>query len=153
MAKRSVTNTVEYDGLTETVAAFRKLPKEAKKRIKDAAASITKKLEPKARAAAASDFSPQSSLAVSTIKAQGGSEPVIKAGGSRRVGSRRTPVYKVLFGSEFGSNRYPQFGRAHTGQSGNWFFPVVEQNSRTIADEWGNAADDIVRDFTQGGLL
>lgn len=141
------------EGMDETRAALRRLPKDAKKRLKNASKSITEKLKPKARSAATSDFSPQSSLVAPTVTTlSGGDQPTVKVGGTKRVGRNRVPVYKVLFGSEFGSNRYDQFGRPHSGQKGNWFFPVVEENQKLITDEWRQAADDVVDDFTRGGL-
>jgi hypothetical protein len=60
------------------------------------------------------------------------------------------PAFKVLFGSEFGSNRLKQF-RPHHGRQGYWAFPTVDASQAEISDKWGRVADEILHRFSQGG--
>lgn len=151
MAKTAFTMRIQAEGLTETLSAFRKLPKDATKALRDGTLEISQKLAAKARQAAMSDFAPQSKLVAPTVKAVKDRVPAIQAGGAKRVGRHRVPAYKVLFGSEFGANRYPQFHRSHQGQEGAWFFPIVEANQAQVMAQWRKAADDIIDEFTAGG--
>lgn len=151
MAKRTLTLTIRIDGLKEALAAFRKMPKEANDALRDASEEIAAKLVPDLQSAARRDRSPQSRLIASTIKKQRDRVPVVTAGGTKRLGSRRTPAWKLLFGSEFGSNRHPQFHKRHTGTEGSWFFPTVDDQAPMIAKEWNEAADRIVEAFSKGG--
>lgn len=145
MAKTSLTIGVQIDGVRETLAAFRNLPKEASDALRDASQELARKLALSAQRAAAGDSSPQSALLVPTIRAGRDRVPVVQAGGTRRVGRNRTPAWKLLFGSEFGSNRYKQFGHKHAGRTGYWLFPTVERERTTIARAWRQAADDVTR--------
>lgn len=151
MAKSSLSVNLEHEGLRETLAKFRKLPKDASIALRERSKELSEVLATKARAAAVSDFSPQSKLLATTVKPMKDRVPVVQAGGSRRVGRNRTPAYKVLFGSEFGSNVYGQFKKSHQGKEGSWFFPVVEKNQREVMGAWQKVADDIVDEFTEGG--
>jgi hypothetical protein len=67
----------------------------------------------------------------------------------------------LLFGSEFGMTRHSgwynrrryndlpnhQF-RPHLGGGSYWFFSTVEQNQPWIASEWGEAAEQVVREWS-----
>lgn len=151
MAKRGLTVNVQIDGLRETLSAFRKLPKEASHQLRDAATKLSEKIAGKAREAALGDSSPQSKLVAPTVKARRDRVPVVAAGGATRVGRNRVPVHRVLFGAEFGSDRFSQFHRPHQGRRGAWFFPTVEENAALINTEWNQAADAVVRQFSEGG--
>lgn len=151
MAKRGLSVNIQIDGLKETLKAFRHLPKEATAELRDAATKVSQKIADKAKAAGRADSSPQSALVAPTVKAKRDRVPVVQAGGASRVGRNRVPVHKVLFGSEFGSNRFSQFHRPHQGRQGAWFFPVVEDNAALIDREWNEAADTVVRRFSAGG--
>ena len=150
MAKTGLTIVVEIDGVRETLAAFRDLPKQATDKLRDAAGQIAEDLLPGVRSAARSDLSPQSALVASTAKVRRDRIPVLVAGGTKRLGVNRAPAYKLLFGSEFGSNRLRQFHKRHQGQEGSWFFPVVEAEAARISAAWNEAADAIIREFNGG---
>lgn len=150
MAKSGLTLTVEIDGVRETLAAFRELPKQATDKLRDAAGEIASDLVPVVRSAARTDRSPQAALVASTVKVRRDRVPVLVAGGTKRLGVNRAPAFKLLFGSEFGSNRYDQFHKRHLGQTGSWFFPVVEDEAGRISEAWNSAADAIIRDFNGG---
>lgn len=128
-----------------------KLGPDANRAIKAAAESLSHVLAASARAAALADSAPQSPNLAATVKAARDRVPVVTAGGSRKLGRRRKPAYKTLFGAEFGSNNYAQFQRPHAGRNGYWFFPTVERESAAISKAWLGAADDVVRRFGEGG--
>lgn len=154
MAKRprtSLTVSLQLDGAKETLKAFRDLPKEASAALRDATKHISTALAGKVKAAAEADESPQSALLAGTVRARRDRVPSIVAGGTKRLGKNRAPAWKLLFGSEFGANRYPQFHKEHTGKKGTWFFPVVDEHQADISHEWNKAADDVIRRFSQGG--
>lgn len=148
MAKRALTVNVRIEGVKETIAAFRKLPKDASKELREKSLDLSTLIANRARVAGMSD-SPQSALMAPTVKPLKDRLPAVVVGGSSRVGRNRVPAYKVLFGAEFGAS-LPQF-RPHQGRNGYWFFPSVEANEAAISRAWLKAADDTIRKFTAGG--
>lgn len=141
--------SVNAVGVRETLAAFRGLPKEASEEIRKTSEDLARLLATAARSSGEREGH-QAALVASTVKPARDRVPVVQAGGSKRLGSRRAPAWKLLFGSEFGSNRYTQFPEMHQGNKGIWFFPVVEDKATAILAEWRQAADRIVRAFTKG---
>lgn len=142
---RTLTVNVRIDGLRETLRAYNRLPKAASDALRDQSLELARAFARKAQMAATADEAPQSRLLVPTIRATRDRVPVVQVGGTKRVGRNRAPAWAVLFGAEFGSNRFPQFGRVHSGRRGYWFFPLVEENADDIAKAWRKAADDILR--------
>lgn len=149
MVSQALTIRLRITGAKETLAAFRGLPKEASQSLRERTLALSEVLAQAARSAAASEGR-QAPLLAGTVKAVRDRVPAIQAGGSRSVGSRKAPAFKVLFGSEFGSNRLRQF-KPHRGRQGYWFFPTVEREQDAIATAWQEVADDVVNDFTRGG--
>jgi hypothetical protein len=147
---RALVVTVRIEGVRETLAAYRRLPKEASKALRNRSTELTETLAGRARAAAMSDQAPQSPLLAKTVRARRDRVPSIVAGGFAKVGRRKVPAWKVLFGSEFGSDAYKQFGRRHSGRKGHWFFPTAERNADDVIAAWRRAADDIARSFSAG---
>lgn len=151
MAKTSVTIKVQIEGLREALRAFNELPKDATKRLREESLKLAQKVAESARAAGMADAAPQSKLVATTVRAVRDRVPAVQAGGTARLGRNRAPAYKLLFGSEFGSDHYPQFHRAHRGTDGAWFFPSVDRSGGEISKAWNKVADEIVRDFSEGG--
>jgi hypothetical protein len=151
MAKTGLTVRIRIEGIRETLQAFRELPADATKRLREETLKLAEVLANRARADGLADSAPQSHLVAATVKAVKDRVPAIQAGGSMRLGRRRAPAYKLLFGSMFGSNEYRQFRRPHGGTQAYWFFPVVEEASGEISAAWNRVADEIVRDFSEGG--
>jgi hypothetical protein len=149
-AKKGLVITMRQEGVRETLAAFRGVPKEANKALRSAAGEIAKKFAVKATAAGTAEGS-QAALVAKTVRPGYDRVPVVTAGGTRRLGRRKKPAWAMLFGSEFGSNRFTQFPRTHTGRDGIWFFPTIEREASMIIKEWRSAADDVLRAFTKGG--
>jgi|SRR6185369_11979751 len=150
MASRSLSINVHITGVTETLAAFRRLPRDASDALREGSLALAEALAVKVRAAAESD-SAQSALMGPTVKARRDRIPTIEAGGSTRVASSRVPAYKILFGSEFGARTLPQY-RPHVGRGSYWMFKAVEDNEAQVAAAWLKVADDIVRRFTAGDV-
>lgn len=137
-------------GARETLAAFRRLPKDASTELRERSLKLSELLANRAMAAGRSD-SRQSALVAGTVKPRKDRVPVVEVGGSARVGRHGTPAWKILFGAEFGAGpSLPQF-RPHRGREGYWFFPTVKAEQSTIDREWNEAADEIVRKFSEGG--
>jgi inorganic triphosphatase YgiF len=144
----SLTVRVHIDGLRETLAALRNLPKDANNELREAATALAKEM---ATAAAASGRSQgrQAMLVAATVRAARDRVPVVVAGGTKRIGSRRKPAFKLLFGSEFGSNRLRQY-KPHLGSGSYWFFRTIEDEQVEISARWQKAADEIIAKF--GGI-
>lgn len=139
--KRTLTITIRISGLRETVRAFRKWPDDAITEIRAASLSIAGFVATKIRGAAR--LNPQSALIAPTVRAMKDRLPVIVAGGNRRVGSNRVPVYKVLFGAEFGAVTLAQFRAFNSG--GYFFFVTVDREADYIQREYLGAVDEINR--------
>lgn len=150
MAKTGITLKVKIDGVVETLQAFRDLPKQANDRLRERSAELASTLGLEVKAAARTDRSPQAALVAQTVRVRRDRVPVLVAGGTKALGVNRAPAYKLLFGSEFGSVQYRQFDKAHRGNQGSWFFPVVEREAAQISAAWNAAADEIIRDFEGG---
>jgi hypothetical protein len=150
VAGKQLVINVRIEGVRETLAAFRGMPKEASDELRKASTDLANMLAIDARAAGVAEGS-QAALVAGTVKAARDRVPVVQAGGAKRLGSRRAPAWKLLFGSEFGSNVYSQFPRAHQGRDGIWFFPTIEANSGPIAARWREAADRTIAAFAKGG--
>lgn len=146
MAKDSLTIKVTIQGINETLRALNNIPKDATTELRDKATELSKTL-----AAAAADSGraegKQAALVATTVKAARDRVPVVVAGGTKKLGSNKKPAFKLLFGSEFGSNQYTQY-KPHIGQDSYWFFKTVEDNQVEIARAWQEAADEIIRRFS-----
>lgn len=162
MAKQALTIRLKAEGVRETLAAFRELPKDTNRELREASLRIADLLAQSAKGA--SHIDAQSAAVGTTVRAIKDRVPVVQAGGSRRITSSRVPAWRLLFGSEFGADR--RFGwysarrysdsrgrqfSPHQGRQGRWFFPTVERELPSALVEWRRAADEIVRRFGQGG--
>lgn len=104
MARQAFTVNIHVEGGRQTLAAFRRLPKQASSELRDATLKLSASLARKVEAAARSEGG-QAALMALTVKALRDRVLALSAGGSKRVGSRRVPAWKLLFASEFGMNR------------------------------------------------
>jgi hypothetical protein len=147
--KSGLTVTVSIPDLRKMLKAFKDLPKEASAELRKASGEIAKHLAEVSKSYARTDAAPQSRLLEPTIKVINDRVPAVQAGGSTRVGSRRTQAFNLLFGAEFGSNQYLQFHRAWNGKHGFWFFPSVEKEEDFIGQQWTKAATHIIDDWSE----
>lgn len=161
--QQALTVTVHAQGLRETLAAFRQLPKDAATELRIRTLELSEVLAGKARAAAMAEGGP-AALMAPTVKAVRDRVPVVQVGGTRRVGRNRVPAWQLVFGGEFGMNqrsgwyaaaKYEQNPgsqfKPHRGQQGYWFFPLVESEGPTIARAWLQVADVVIDKFGGGG--
>ena len=144
----SLTVRMELEGFRETIAAFRELPKDANDKLRDGTLELSEQLAGRIRADARGD-SAQSALMAPTVKARRDRVPLVQAGGSRRVGRNRVPAYKVLFGSLFGAENYPQFRPWLGPPHSYWFFETVDDAGPEIARHWRGIADEIISEWAR----
>jgi hypothetical protein len=144
--------SLKIDGVHETLAAFRRLPKEATAALRDANQEISEDMADKIRSAARSSDA-QSALVAPGIKARRDRVPSVQVGGKKKVGRNRVPLDKILFGANFGATYLKQF-RRHNGGAGSddyFFFSTVEENEPRIAKAWTDAADKVLDQWGRGG--
>lgn len=149
MARKTLTMSVSAYGVRETVAAFDRLPRDAREEIVEANYQIASSLVPRLRFSAAT-LGHQGTLLGPTVTAlRDRRVPVVSAGGTAPVGHKRKPAYKLLFGFEFGSDRYRQF-RRHLGGGGSyWLFKTVFENQNEMMRKWLKAADRIIDQWSR----
>src|ERR1700753_3111291 len=102
---------VTLKGLRETRRKLRDIPKDSQDGVRAANNRIASVVADAARRRVVA-LGHQGPAVGASLKVGTGLTPSITLGGSRRVGSRRAPVYKLMYGTEFGSNSYPQFHAA-----------------------------------------
>lgn len=149
-SRKSFTISVQVTGMRESLAALRALGPEADAAIRQRASELATSLKGTIERAAKAARSPQARLVVTTLKVRKDRLPVLEVGGTKRLGRNKAPAYKLLFGAEFGSDRYKQFHQRHTGKTGTWFFPTVEREQAEIVRAWEQAADDVTNSFGGG---
>jgi hypothetical protein len=142
---------VSVTGARETIAAFRVLPKDASKELRDASTRISQVTANRIRAAAIAS-SKQSALVASGIKANRDRLPSISVGGVKKVGRNRKPLNKIMFGANFGATYLKQF-RPHRagGTDDYWFFTTAEKDIPQMVDQWGRAVDKVLKRWGDGG--
>jgi hypothetical protein len=113
----------------------RELRQNANRRLRDAAAECARGLIPRLHAAASSSQTPQAVLVAQTAKVASDRVPALRIGGSRRVGHRKTPAGRLLWGSEHGGRNFlAERGGAY------WITPTVSEYARSSAPRTYQAA-------------
>lgn len=138
---------VETDGsdARRVLRAFTVLGVDARREVPDTLDRLNRVMAlAVARAARAS--SRQSALLAPTVGITGNT---VTVGGSRPMGSRRAPAYKLLYGAEFGSKRYRQF-RARRA-TGYWFTPTVNAQRTRVAASWIRVVAALADDWGSAG--
>lgn len=134
-----------------TLAIFRRLPSLATEALEKGTQELASSLAVKAaQAARGAKGGAQGGLVAGSVKARRAAIPIISMGGSALVGRNAVPVFKVMYGSEFGSNTLAQF-RPHVGRRGYWFFPTLTEEQEPYTKMWHKIADAIADEFTSGG--
>ena len=146
---------VRVEGLSETLKAYNKLDKDAKKAAKVEVQKIADLLAGRIRSRAPSDPRYRN-LAVS-VKSGRDRVPVI------RVGQRANPKVsggggprELVIGMEFGASRQgpnawrfpdrtPRLGR---GNEGYWIYPTIKDNQEDIISRWFAAMDKMLDDWS-----
>lgn len=143
-------------GVRETLAAFRKLPKDASVDLRDANLKISDDLAEKMRQAALGRGS-QAALVAPSIKARRDRVPFVQAGGRKRVGQQKrkskgqrpTTVSDLLYGANFGANVLKQFPAVATPD--HFMYKTLEANDALLEREWLKAVDDTLGKWGSGG--
>ena len=107
----------------------------ANRRLRSAAGECARELITELQAAAGRSPTPQAALVARVAKVSSDRVPAVKLGGSRRVGHRRTPAGRLLWGSERGGAKFA----ASPGGS-YWINPTVERFSSSRAADTYRAA-------------
>ncbi|HEY9416112.1 MAG TPA: hypothetical protein VIQ30_15230 [Pseudonocardia sp.] len=136
---------VKIEGARETLAAFKKLPREAQAELRAASVRVSEVEAVKIRAAATAS-SKQSALVAPGIRARRDRLPSVVIGGRKKVGRNKAPLNKIMFGANFGASYLHQF-RSHrgAGQDDYWFFSTAEKDIDHMVDQWGRAIDKVLR--------
>lgn len=151
-AQRPFRADVRVDGATQTLAAFKALPKEASEELRKAAGELSELLAARMRAAGAAEGRQAAKLA-GTITVKRDRVPAFEIGGKAKIfrgkkdGTRRE-AFEALFGSEFGMRGHGF--KPWRGRAGLWIWPTIEASQAEVAKAWREAADVIVKKFTDG---
>ena len=137
-------------GLRTTQRKLKELPDDAKGELVKASGRIAKVVGDQA-AMRFTALGNQGPLVGRTLRSTKGTVPTIKVGGSSKLGRNKAPAYKLLYGTEFGSDKYKQFHAAHTGRVGRALYPTVRDRAEYMYSQWKDAADKVARDFAEGG--
>lgn len=127
------------DGLAETQAKFKALPKEVKKGADEQVREVARFVASNAKAAART---PAERKAATTIKAQKNS---VSLGG----GGKRQAAGSMALGTEFGGGKRSttQQFRSHRGTRGYFFWPSIRRNSDKIKKMWDDMVEALLEDL------
>ena len=142
---------VTYYSVAGLNKAIRRLPKQAKAKLRDANQAIANKVAGDARVRAARVGGIARHVGPS-IRSGRDTVPVIRMGNSlplptagdgwerRRTGPRQT-IGDVIWGAEFGSTRHTQFSpwKGNAGDAGYFLWPAVRDDREYIAREFEQA--------------
>ncbi|HEY0638717.1 MAG TPA: hypothetical protein VGD67_13790 [Pseudonocardiaceae bacterium] len=147
MAQKPLVIRMRVTGARETLRAFRDLPKDASKSLRERSQELAEVLAIRVRAAGTAEGR-QAAKVARTVRAARDRVPVITA--------RHPLVYATEFGMNrrsgwYAAGRYRdsaarQF-KPHRGRAGYWIFPTVDSNGAEIGAAWRRVADDVARQF------
>jgi hypothetical protein len=140
--------TYTFNNVAGLRRALNSLPKVAQAEIRGASLAIAQDIAPKA-AARARQVGGVAKYVAPTIKARRDRVPKIVMGGTKRLPARdgrprRGPnqtVGNVVWGAEFGSDRFPQFRpwRGNDDGAGYFLWPTVRDDSDEIMERYDDA--------------
>jgi hypothetical protein len=146
------TPRVEIEGLNEMLRAISKMVgPQGSRELRQGAKQIAEKVALDARGRAST---PQQRLAAPKgINAKSDRVPTIRVGGAARLASstsrsRQPKAGDVIFGADFGSDRFRQFPAKVSG--GRLVFKAVESNRRYIANEYFDRIEEMWVDHYPG---
>jgi hypothetical protein len=116
--------------------AEREVRSNANKRLRAAAGECARGLIGELQGAAGSSATPAARLVAAGARVSSDRVPAVKLGGSRRVGHRKTPAGRLLWGTERGGRTFA----APLGGSGYWIAPTVARYSSSRAPDVYRAA-------------
>lgn len=141
---------VKITGAREMVRAFRRLPGDARRELRDSNVTISRREAARIKAAAVGSPRQGPAVAPSVRGTSLGGVPAVVAGGGRRAGSQSrrssgqgpTTAGDLVFGANFGAARLRQFPAKSDDY---FFFSTVQDDMPAITAEWIEAADDVLR--------
>lgn len=139
-------------------AALREMDKDSQTQLKSDVTAISGWTAEKMRNATyalGSDLKPGQAIKVGlTIRANKDRIPNVTIGGTKQRFSGGAVSGQVLFGSEFGSNRLPQFPNrsGNGGRAGHWIFPTLKRYQGQITKEWKQAVEKVLDNWDKGAL-
>lgn len=131
------------EGLGETIAAFKRLPKDVRDEADEQVRAIAQMVAAETRAAAST---PAERKVADTIKSQKAS---VTLGG----GGRKNRAGNMALGTEFGgqgSKTTMQF-RKHRGRDGYFFWPKIRDLSDRIVEMWDQVMENAGDRWSRGG--
>ena len=143
-------NRLYIANLNQALRALNGISKELSAELRDASTRIVDQVLPAARSKASGRLAQK---VAASIKPKRDRIPAITAGGRTPItlSGRSVPAGDVFFGSEFGSNASPQFGKPHLGRTGYFLYPAVRDLSGFITDEYLDALDDVLTKAARKG--
>jgi hypothetical protein len=153
---------IKPSDLRALLNTFKKMGQAANKDLRDASYDIARDVANDLKASAAGS----NSIGGNSFQAQAVAQgivprrdrlAIIKISGKRQVASGGASVEDLLWGAEFGSNRYKQFParspREGRGNRGYFIFPTLKRLQPKIRKDWVNAVGkvaDIWREANRG---
>lgn len=150
--KQTISIKIEDKDIFAILRTFKNMDKIAsedlRKVAQDLAGEVANALQAAASFADANGGnSRQASAVAQTIKVNRDRVPNLSIGGSKAVTSSGANAGIILFGSEFGSNKYKQFPRRSPkdgkGNAGYWIFPTLKMMQPRIREKWVQGVDKI----------
>jgi hypothetical protein len=155
-AKDSIGVSIKFEGVNETLKAFKQLDKGASEAAKVEATKIAEYLAARIRAKAPTDRRYQN-LAVS-VRAGRDRVPVIRIGGraNPKVSGGGGPR-ELIIGMEFGADQAgpngwrfpPRTPKLGAGNAGYWIYPTARANQDVIIKMWFDAMDKIIAEWSR----
>lgn len=154
-----MTKTYTFSNVAGLHKALRRLPKDATVRLRSASLRIAARVAERAGARARM-VGGVSKYVAPTIKPKRDRVPKIVMGGAARLpardgatrSGRRQTVGDVMWGAEFGSDRFRQFSpwRGSDTGAGYFLWPTVRAESDATIEEYGDALIDAVDKSAKG---
>jgi hypothetical protein len=150
MAKSSKDFDLYVEGLNEVLRAFRALPKDAAKELRESSVQIAEKYMVPSWKEAALGAGPWGPKLAESVKAKRDRIPAVQIGGNKKVFSGGASATMVRYPSDKGDrarsakgarNRMP----AAFGSGTNWISEARKGYEHQALREWGEAVDRIVK--------
>jgi hypothetical protein len=143
---------IKPSDLRALLKTFSKMGKAANKDLRDASYAIARDVASELKASAAG----ANSIGGNSFQAQAVAQGIvprkdrlalIRIGGNRQVASGGASVSDLLWGAEFGSNRFRQFPqrspREGRGNRGYFIFPTLKRLQPKIRKDWVKAVEKV----------
>lgn len=129
--------------------AMKTMDDNAKGALRDEVAGITRWVASDMKAAAATaPRSRQAQVVAESIMPKRDRVPYINVGARRARTSKGTPAGILLYGNEFGSDRYRQFPwrspKLGRGNAGYWIYPTLKKAQPRLTREWKAAIERLI---------